>query len=342
MNQTLVNEVYPDMLSTFFKDDLGIPADHIIDLFARMGGHTLQHPELFADGCHPNDQGYAVMAQAVLNAVLPFVRAIKSTRDLPTAICEDGPAPAPQPAASCADDPDGSLQQVLGLSCSEALAAVPTIPEFSGDPCLFDLSAWLPEELRVVDVCPLSCHVCADAPSEDELGEGCVAVTERMQQLQPIFGGCYASDPTLNDAITLWRQRASHEALEHLAALPDNLSARHLAINIAQMHDMYDVIDENADLILADTPGDAHALFVKALYAHAAEELAEYAAYFTRLRASSQRMAAVLDRVTADVVLTWMGYDSMRNTQDLVALAATWQPANLALVIFGAPVQPGE
>lgn len=44
--------------------------------------------------------------------------------------------------------------------------------------------------------------------------------------------------------------------------------------------------------------------------------------------------------MTADVVLAWTGYDTMRTTADVVELARSWQPDNLALVIFGCPILP--
>ena len=341
MNQTLINVVFPTALRTFFMDDLDIPADHIIDLFEPFGGRALSTPELLADGCHPNDAGYGMLAQIVHDAVMPF---ISSPLNLPPEICVPT-APSPAAAGPCVDDPDGALQAAVGLSCEEAIAAVPAVPGFSGNACDFDLVAWLQEDMRVADVCPASCGTCSgrrlqNAGEQEGEQEGCVAITGRMQQLKPLLGCCYTSDPELRDAVILWRQRASHEALE-LAGRVDSLAARHLAINIAQMHDMYDVIDENADAILAQEPGDPHALFVKALYAHAAGDTEQYHTYAGRLRESpAAHVAAALDRVTADVVLAWTGYDTMRTTVDVVELARSWQPDNLALVIFGCPILP--
>lgn len=99
----------------------------------------------------------------------------------------------------------------------------------------------------------------------------------------------------------------------------------------------YDVIDTNADAILAAQPGDPHALFVKALYAHAANDLAGAREHAGRLRASSPEAASALDRATNDVVLAWSEYGSMRTTAEVVALAGSWEPQSLAIVIFGEP-----
>jgi hypothetical protein len=41
--QTLINDVFPVMLPAFFAE-LGIPTDHVIDLFDAFGGHALSTP----------------------------------------------------------------------------------------------------------------------------------------------------------------------------------------------------------------------------------------------------------------------------------------------------------
>ena len=41
--QTLINDVFPVMLPAFFAE-LGIPTDHVIDLFDTFGGHALSTP----------------------------------------------------------------------------------------------------------------------------------------------------------------------------------------------------------------------------------------------------------------------------------------------------------
>ena len=131
-----------------------------------------------------------------------------------------------------------------------------------------------------------------------------IVITARMQNLKPQLGICYERTPELRDAVLLWRERASDPALRRLSKVT-GLEARHLAINIAQMHDMYDTIDAQAEQILAASPSDPHALFVKALYAHAAEQAADYASFASRLREASPSSAAALDRAVSDVDLAW-------------------------------------
>ena len=177
-------------------------------------------PELFADGCHPNDEGYALLAQTVKDTVMAARRNAKPAgQGLPAQIC----------GVPCTDDPDGALQAAVGLSCAAAIAAIPTAA------CSFDLATWLGDHRPLSDLCPASCGSCTGQPE-------CVAITPRLQQLRPQLGGCYMHQPELRDIVILWRERASEEALAQLVGV-DSLLARHLAINIGQMHDMYAVID---------------------------------------------------------------------------------------------------
>ena len=162
---------------------------------------------------------------------------------------------------------------------------------------------------------------------------GGVPITARMQALRPALGICYERLPRLHDAVLLWRERASDAALEMLSGV-EGLEQRHLAINIAQMHDMYDVIDTNADAILAAAPDDPHALFVKALYAHAAGQLTDYDAFSARLHAASPTAAVALDRAVNDVILAW------DTTYPPPRIPQRWQPTQLAIVVFGCPVLP--
>ena len=163
---------------------------------------------------------------------------------------------------------------------------------------------------------------------------GGVAITARMQALRPALGVCYERSARLRDVVLLWRERQSETALEMLASV-DGLEARHLAINIAQMHDMYDVIDTNADAILDVSPADPHALFVKALYAHAADQLDAYAGFAAQLRSASPAAAVALDRAVSDVLLAW---DTTYPPPTVAQLPARWRPDGLAIVVFGCPV----
>ena len=138
----------------------------------------------------------------------------------------------------------------------------------------------------------------------------------------------------LRDAVLLWRQREVDGALALLAEVP-GLEAKHLALNVAQMHDLYDDIDSNADAILALAPGDPHALFTKALYAHAFDDIAAFTGFSARLRESSPTAAAALDRTVNDVALAWSTYPPLTPS----TLPVGWNPRNLAIVAFGAPVR---
>eukprot|EP00475_Leptophrys_vorax_P005003 TRINITY_DN1300_c0_g1_i1.p1 TRINITY_DN1300_c0_g1~~TRINITY_DN1300_c0_g1_i1.p1 ORF type:complete len:442 (-),score=110.56 TRINITY_DN1300_c0_g1_i1:142-1467(-) len=42
----------------------------VIDIFNFMGGRALSHPEYFAEGVHPNDEGYAAMAKFISQVIV--------------------------------------------------------------------------------------------------------------------------------------------------------------------------------------------------------------------------------------------------------------------------------
>eukprot|EP01051_Picozoa_sp_SAG22_P018751 SAG22_NODE_3252_length_1829_cov_1.724277_1_plen_273_part_10 len=61
---------------------------------------------------------------------------------------------------ACADDAEGTLESAIHMTCEEALAVIPTTPDFSGEACDFSLAAWLHEDLAISAACPLSCGAC--------------------------------------------------------------------------------------------------------------------------------------------------------------------------------------
>ena len=54
MNQTVINEIFPALLPEIASE---LTAHKTLDIFDCMGGVNLTHPELIADGCHPNAAG---------------------------------------------------------------------------------------------------------------------------------------------------------------------------------------------------------------------------------------------------------------------------------------------
>lgn len=60
MNQTVINHVFPVILPQIAAADA--PKHKPLDIFDCMGGVNLTHPELIADGCHPNAAGYKFLA----------------------------------------------------------------------------------------------------------------------------------------------------------------------------------------------------------------------------------------------------------------------------------------
>ena len=60
INHTVVNEIFP-WLIPMIAQDLSLENDKnvgIIDIFNTLGGADLTEPQMFADFCHPNNEGY--------------------------------------------------------------------------------------------------------------------------------------------------------------------------------------------------------------------------------------------------------------------------------------------
>lgn len=68
MNPKTINEEFPAMIPKI-ADIVGIPNERIINLFEALGGSAMDKVHLFADGCHPNDEGYALVADTVMKAL---------------------------------------------------------------------------------------------------------------------------------------------------------------------------------------------------------------------------------------------------------------------------------
>ena len=59
MNQTVINDIFPAVLPEIASE---LTVHKTLDIFNCMGGKGLTHPELIADGCHPNAAGYIFLA----------------------------------------------------------------------------------------------------------------------------------------------------------------------------------------------------------------------------------------------------------------------------------------
>ena len=60
IDQTVVNELIPELIP-MIAQNLSITNNiivNVIDIFNTLGGASLTEPQMFADFCHPNDQGY--------------------------------------------------------------------------------------------------------------------------------------------------------------------------------------------------------------------------------------------------------------------------------------------
>ncbi|KAH3744073.1 sialate O-acetylesterase [Pelomyxa schiedti] len=68
MNATVINYVLPDLI----HDLAGDLAIELIDVFDHMGTVQLTHSSWFQDGCHPNQDGYQVLAETVYSEIRPW------------------------------------------------------------------------------------------------------------------------------------------------------------------------------------------------------------------------------------------------------------------------------
>merc|ERR1711977_169076 len=73
INCTIVNKFLPPLIKKI-NDDMELPHPPI-DVFEALGGVELQHPNWFADYCHPNDEGYAEIAK-IVHATLAKTKAL--------------------------------------------------------------------------------------------------------------------------------------------------------------------------------------------------------------------------------------------------------------------------
>ena len=66
MNQTVINHIFPALLPEIAAE---LTSHAPLDIFDCMGGVNLTHPELIADGCHPNAAGYVFLAACFQTAL---------------------------------------------------------------------------------------------------------------------------------------------------------------------------------------------------------------------------------------------------------------------------------
>jgi lysophospholipase L1-like esterase len=62
MNSTVVNTLLPQLIPRVAAESGAIVIDGV---FEAMGGSALAKPQLICDGCHPNDDGYVVIADVI-------------------------------------------------------------------------------------------------------------------------------------------------------------------------------------------------------------------------------------------------------------------------------------
>ena len=68
MQCKIINDKLPGLVDNI-AHKLNIPSNRIIKTFTPFGGNKFDKSGLFADGCHPNDAGYQVLAELVHKAL---------------------------------------------------------------------------------------------------------------------------------------------------------------------------------------------------------------------------------------------------------------------------------
>ena len=62
-------DLFPKLIPNISENLLGLPGDHVIDMYLTFGGKETKYPELIFDGLHPNTEGYKKMAELVYDTI---------------------------------------------------------------------------------------------------------------------------------------------------------------------------------------------------------------------------------------------------------------------------------
>eukprot|EP00928_Gymnodinium_smaydae_P014606 TRINITY_DN15378_c0_g2_i1.p1 TRINITY_DN15378_c0_g2~~TRINITY_DN15378_c0_g2_i1.p1 ORF type:complete len:474 (+),score=80.74 TRINITY_DN15378_c0_g2_i1:79-1500(+) len=191
-----------------------------------------------------------------------------------------------------------------------------------------------------------------------KIGDVVVTPSQRLQGLEPRVGRCYVANEALVPAVRLYRERRPDVALEALQQLiaakgtdaETAKLARHMAINVAQLHGGDAVILDNAKAILAENPTDTHALFVLALYcAYSIQtkqaavsafnpggaDTLESSEAWKALNESSQSLAQLLQRIANDIKNAWDSNGQPRDVLPVDEIKRKSWPGQLVVGICG-------
>ena len=106
MNQTVINEIFPALLPEIASE---LTAHKTLDIFDCMGGVNLTHPELIADGCHPNAAGCQSLGRSA--SARPPTRPHRRVQTAPTPQISSSPTASRSRSASEARPPAGGRRE---------------------------------------------------------------------------------------------------------------------------------------------------------------------------------------------------------------------------------------
>lgn len=196
-----------------------------------------------------------------------------------------------------------------------------------------------------------------------EVDGAMVTPTKVMQALEPRLGKGYVGQLKILKAVRLWRQREPNLALELLKSIEADANsgaaliglARHMMIDISQMHDKYTEIYLNAQAILKENPQDVHARFVMGLYHACAHHIRKSTGtspdalsifktgtsddvqseeWWKALNKASPFFSKVLNSVRRTATGAWVRSDPVGNIPLADAIHRCW-PGNLVIGVFG-------
>eukprot|EP01051_Picozoa_sp_SAG22_P000466 SAG22_NODE_13_length_33548_cov_57.167773_18_plen_2478_part_00 len=154
--------------------------------------------------------------------------------------CATSPPPPPLPlVTTCEDDPEGILYAAINQDCAAACAAIPSLPDFAGHVCDFNLQPWLQQAITIRDLCPVTCNVtCTPCPlgfEPDPHNVVCIDINEcelpiasvnTTEETVPSMGNCdtmaTAAGPACLNTVGAYRCGECPIGFANIGFLDDN------------------------------------------------------------------------------------------------------------------------
>lgn len=189
-----------------------------------------------------------------------------------------------------------------------------------------------------------------------------VFISRQMQALQPRIGRCYVGNPRLVDAVRLWRQREFIHAMNMLKSIVADRDsdqalkkdARHLMLNIAMLHELFQDLHDVASAALEQDSEDLPALWAMSVYHACAHRLRtvlgstngymdmfltpydnmEDSPWWQNLSSLSPFFYDTLQGISENISASWDKFEPLGNTNLEDAVERQW-PGKLVIGVFG-------